>query len=70
MVSIGAWIVFAAHLEPHSFEHVEVPLRTLPSFPLARQVTSIARHNATRLNSLLGFTALAVLQLGSYGRKM
>ena len=50
--------------------HIEAPLRIPPSFPLVHPVTPITRHDAARLNSPLGFTALAILELGSYGRKM
>ena len=70
MVSIGARIVFAARIQSRSFEHIVVLLRILPSFPLVHQVTPITRHSDVMLNSLLGFTALAILELGSYGRKM
>jgi hypothetical protein len=70
MASIGACITFPVDFLSHSFKNIEVPLRTLPSFLSAHQVTPITHQNATRLNYLLGFTALAILQLGSHGRKM
>jgi hypothetical protein len=41
-----------AHFQSHSFGRVEVPLRILPSFPLAHQVTPTTRHNSVRLTSL------------------
>jgi len=48
-----------------------VPLRVLLSFPLAHQVcNSKHSHNVPNSIILIGFTALTILQLGSWGRKM
>lgn len=48
----------------------EAPLRVRLSFPLAHQVTLNHSHHTPKLNAFVGFTALAILQLGSWGRKM
>lgn len=61
---------FPIRFRSNSSGDVEVQLRIPPSFPLDHPVTLATCHNFPRLTLPSGFTALALLKLGSYGRTM